>query len=227
MSVTGIILAAGSSTRYGIGINKNFELLCGKRVIEYSIDAFNQNLWINEILVVAKKDEIELVEQIIKENKITKPIKIISGGNSRSQSVYQAITQCDCELVMIQDGARPFIRQSFINQCIKCLKTNKVHAVAIAVKSMDTVKITDHQNRVVSTTNRANTWLVQTPQCFIRETLVECYEKSSISEETTDDCMVLEKNGFLVQLIQGENSNIKITTKEDKVLLEKLMQENK
>lgn len=123
-TVTGIILSAGNSTRFGKNRNKNFELINGKSVLSYSLNAFKNNDYIDNIIVVIKEENREIVQKIINEQKINKKTDIVSGGKSRKESVYNAI---------------------------------------IGVKSKDTIKITDENNVVVDTTNRNNTWIIQTP----------------------------------------------------------------
>lgn len=215
MKITGIILIAGNSTRYGKNINKNLEMLNGKTVMEYSLDAFEENSYITDIFLVAKKKEIAIIEKIIKRKKTKKNIYMIEGGESRSESVYNAISKTTSDFVIIQDGARPFIKQSYINSCIENILLENIEGVAIAVKSKDTIKITNNNNIVLNSTNRDVSWLVQTPQCFKQNILLDCYRTTKDFTTITDDCMVLETNGYKIKLISGEYNNIKITTPED------------
>ena len=86
--------------------------------------------------------------------------------------------------------------------------------VTLGVKSKDTIKITDENNIVINTTKRSNTWMTQTPQCFERNTLLKTYEKYK-DEDITDDCILLEKDKYKIKIIEGDYTNIKITTYED------------
>ena len=99
----------------------------------------------------------------------------------------------------------------------------KFKGATIGVPSKDTIKITDENNIVVQSTQRSNTWIVQTPQCFDRETLLAMHEKYQ-TEEVTDDCMLLEKSGEKVKIIQGDYTNIKITTYEDIHVMENFVE---
>lgn len=215
MKVSGIILIAGNSTRYKKNYNKNFENLGNKKVFEYSIDAFNSNSQIDDIILVVKKEEFKIVQQIIDNKKIDKPLKIVVGGNSRNESVYNAINETNSDIVIIQDGARPLIKQSFINNCIKAISSYNIYGASIAVKSKDTIKLTDNNNIVLSSTNRDSSWIVQTPQCFNRDILINSYRNIKDFKSITDDCAILEKNNYKVKLIPGDYTNIKITTPED------------
>ena len=218
--VTAIILVAGNSTRYGQNRNKNFEILQGKTVLEYSLKAFEGNAYIDSIIIGAKQEEIPIIEKIIQKEKNTKPIAIVIGGKTRQETVHNCIRQTKADIVIIHDGARPAIKQDYINQCIE--EMGKFKGATIGVPSKDTIKITDENNIVVQSTQRSNTWIVQTPQCFDRETLLAMHEKYQ-TEEVTDDCMLLEKSGEKVKIIQGDYTNIKITTYEDIEIMEKFI----
>ncbi len=210
--VTGIILVAGSSTRYGQGRNKNFEIVNGKSVLSYSLNIFNKNKYIDNIIIAVKENEIERVQEIVEKEKISKDVKIVIGGSTRKESVYNCISKTDASIVIIHDGARPMIKEEYVNKCIESM--DKFKGVTVGVKSKDTIKITDDNNIVVSTTKRANTWIIQTPQCFDRKILLEMHEKYK-NEDVTDDCGLLEKEGYQVKIIEGDYTNIKITTYED------------
>ena len=211
-TVTAIILVAGNSTRFGQNRNKNFELVNGKSILSYSIKAFNKNKYIDNIIVVIKQDDKQTVEQIISQEKLDKKIDVVLGGNSRQESVYNAIKNLASDIVIIHDGARPAIKQEYINKAIEEMANFK--GVTIGVKSKDTIKVTDDNGIVLNTTKRSNTWVIQTPQCFDRERLLNLHEKYK-DTEVTDDCMLLEKDGHKIKIIEGDYTNIKITTYED------------
>ena len=189
-TVTAIILAAGNSTRFGTGANKNFEMINGKTVLEYSINAFDSNKYVDEIFIVAKECEFEFIKNSILKSNYSKKIGIIKGGNSRKESVYNCINNITSDIVIIHDGARPLIRQEYITNCIENM--NDYYGVTIGIKTKDTIKITDDNGIVVNTTNRDNTWIIQTPQCFDRKVLLEMHNKY-IDSTVTDDCSLLEK----------------------------------
>ena len=207
-SVTAIILVAGNSTRYGKNRNKNFEIIGGKTVLSYSLEAFDKNLYVDNIVVAIKECDFKEVKNIIDRQHLTKNVDIIIGGNSRKQSVYNCIKAINSDIVIIHDGARPLIKQDYITNCILNMKEFK--GVTIGVKSKDTIKIADDNNIVLNTTNRNNTWIIQTPQCFERTILKEMHER--YLDDVTDDCSLLERGGYQVKIIAGSYSNIKITT---------------
>lgn len=219
-TVTGVILLAGSSTRYNKGINKNLDTIDDNLVINYSIKKFLNNDNINELILVVRKEDIDEVLENIYNIESKKRIKLILGGKTRQESVYNALQVIDSDIVIIHDGARPLIKNKYINKCIETMDDYK--ASTIAVKSKDTIKIGNENNEVVSTTNRDNTWIIQTPQCFDTRLLKQLHEKYK-NEFVTDDCSLIEKEGIKVKLIEGDYSNIKITTPEDIDIVKKLI----
>lgn len=217
-SVTAIILVAGNSTRFGQNRNKNFELVNNKEIILYSLEMFNNNKYIDDIIIACKSDELEKIREISSKIIMNKPLKFIIGGASRQESVYNCIKSTSADIVIIHDGARPMIKDKFITDCIQAMDEFK--GVSIAVKSKDTIKITDDNGIVKETTLRKNTWVIQTPQCFDRVNLLKMHEKFMGDETVTDDCMLMERSGEKIKLIEGDYSNIKVTTFDDMNLVE-------
>ena len=207
--VTAIILVAGNSTRYGQNRNKNFEIINEKTVLSYSLNEFDKNQYIDNIIIAVKEDEIQRVEKIVNAENTIKNVNLVIGGNSRKESVYNCITATDSDIVIIHDGARPLIKKEYINKCIESM--NQFDGVTIGVKSKDTIKITDDNCIVIDTTKRSNTWIIQTPQCFNRNVLLKMHEKY-MNEEVTDDCGLLEMDNYKIKIIEGDYTNIKITT---------------
>lgn len=211
-TITAIILAAGNSVRFGTNSNKNLQLLNGKHILMYSLDAFNINSKIDNIIVAVKHDEIDIVKEIINSKKFAKDINLVRGGSTRKESVYNCLKVIDSEFVIIHDGARPLIKQEYIDKCIAHLL--KYDGVTIGVKSRDTVKISNDQNIVINSTNRDNTWLIQTPQGFKKDILLKMHEKYK-NTLVTDDCQLLEMDNYKIKIIEGNYSNVKVTYSED------------
>lgn len=211
--VTAIILAAGNSVRYGQNRNKNLEVVNNQTILEYSLKEFNKNKKIDNIIITTKKSDLEEINKIIYKNRSAKPIKTVIGGNTRQESVYNSINSTDSNIVIIHDAARPMIKQEYIDKCIDEMDNFK--GVTIGVKSKDTIKIASDDGIIESTTNRSNTWVIQTPQCFDRLSLLEAHDKFKNDSDITDDCMILERNNEKVKIISGDYSNIKLTTFDD------------
>jgi len=110
-----------------------------------------------------------------------KPISIIIGGSSRQESVFNAINASKADIVVIHDGARPMVKQEYIENSL--LELDKYLGTSIAVKSKDTIKITDSDGIVIESTNRENTWIIQTPQCFDRQILLDAHIRAKRQRE--------------------------------------------
>ena len=203
-----IILMAGSSTRYKKCKNKNLEIIKNKPVFMYSIEKFYDNKNIEKIyLVLQEKDKNKVKKYISK----YKNVELVIGGSTRKESVYNALKLVKTKYVIIHDGARPLIKEKYIKDCINAMRT--YNGCSIGVPSKDTIKIVDNHNIVLNTTNRSNTYLIQTPQCFNTKILLEQHKLSK--SDVTDDCMLLEQAGYSIKIIDGDYTNIKLTTKED------------
>ncbi len=210
---TGIILLAGDSTRYGGELNKNFRMLNRRLVMDYSIDAFNENERIDDIILVIRRQDVFEVNDILNDYLLEKPVSIVFGGETRKDSVYNALLRTDSDLVVIHDGDRPLVKSEYIDACLD--QMDNYVGSTMAVKATDTIKISNDLDEVINTTDRSHTWLIQTPQCFYKDLLLKMHEKYKDEENITDDCMLLEKDGYKIKLVEGEYSNIKITTKDD------------
>lgn len=217
-TVTGIIVAAGNSTRFGQNKNKNLFSINQKPIISYSIETFNKSEKITDIILVIKETEKEYFENIVKNINLDKPIKYVYGGKERKDSVYNALKETSSDIVIVHDGARPRVKVEYIDNCIKQMEEFK--GATVAVKSKDTIKICDNDGIVIETTKRENTYLIQTPQCFDRKLLTELHEKFKNEEGITDDCMILEKGGYKIKIVEGDYTNLKVTTFEDLHLVE-------
>ena len=211
-----IIVAAGTGSRMKKDINKQFIKLDNKEIIAYTIDKFYINNEIDDIVVVIKKDEEDYFKENILEKYNFKNIKIAYGGEARQDSVYNGIQKLDknCEVVLVHDGARPFVTEEIINNSIQ--EAKKHNAVVVGVKVKDTIKVVGEEGNIVDTPNRKYLWLVQTPQVFKYDIITKAYENAyNENYYGTDDAMLVEKIGYDVKMIEGSYDNIKITTQED------------
>ena len=144
--VTAVILAAGNSVRFGQKRNKNFEKVDEEdTVLSYSLNTFDKNKYVDNIIIATKEAEMNNVKSIIKKEKPKKDTKIIFGGKERKDSVYNCIKVTDSDIVIIHDGARPAIKQEYIDKCIESM--DKYKGVTMGVKSTDTIKIANDDNK--------------------------------------------------------------------------------
>ena len=211
-----VIVAAGTGSRMNMGINKQFIKLEGKEIIAYTIEKFYNNSNIEDIVVVVKEDESEFFKKEILDKYNFKNVKIAYGGKERQHSVYNGLKLLDekCDVVLIHDGARPFVSDKIIDKSIEEAKEHKAIVVGVPVK--DTIKVIDNDKNIVDTPNRSVLWAVQTPQTFDYKILIDAYKDAFKNKfYGTDDAMLVERIGYKVKMLEGSYNNIKITTQED------------
>lgn len=211
-----VIVAAGAGSRMNMGINKQFIKLEGKEIIAYTIEKFYNNSNIEDIVVVVKEDESEFFKKEILDKYNFKNVKIAYGGKERQDSVYNGLKLLDekCDVVLIHDGARPFVSDKIIDKSIEEAKEHKAIVVGVPVK--DTIKVIDNDKNIVDTPNRSVLWAVQTPQTFDYNILIDAYKDAFKNKfYGTDDAMLVERIGYKVKMLEGSYNNIKITTQED------------
>ncbi len=216
--VSGIIAAGGSSTRFGTGQNKTLCLLAGRPVLAYSLRTFLASPAVDEVILVARSGEEQAVRALAQSLAPQKPVAVVTGGADRVASVQKGLAAAKGEIVLIHDGARPFVTEKMITDCLAALEG--ADGVTAAIPSRDTVKLADGRGNVIATTCRRETFLVQTPQAFYREQLLRLHRTLSDRDTVTDDCMLLERAGLRVKLVAGSERNLKITTPNDLLLAE-------
>ena len=223
--ISAIILAGGKGKRMGASVSKQFIELKGKPIIYYTIKKFEENKNIDNIVVVLPPDEVSYFKEEILKKYSLKIDKIVLGGTERQDSVYNAlksIADTETDIVLIHDGARPFISNRIINDGIKY--ANEYGAAAPGVMPKDTIKVKNENNFSINTPDRSSLVAIQTPQVFKYKEILKCHEKVKVNQEVvTDDTMVVEKYGYKVYLYEGEYTNIKVTTPEDLILGEMLI----
>ena len=218
MFTSAIILAAGSGMR--MGFDKMTARLCGKAVILYSIERFAESN-ADEIIIAASEDNADKIRELVSENIHTdKPIKIITGGATRFESAVKAVrqTSCECDVVSVHDGARPFVTAKTADKV--ALEAFRHGAALAAVRAKDTVKICD-DGVVTATPDRSGLWLAQTPQAARKADYLAAAEKLDVNDaRITDDASVMELYGIKPFIVEGSYDNIKLTTKEDIAMAE-------
>ncbi len=217
MKNTAIILAAGKGKRMQSDVPKQYLLLEGHPILFYSIRAFEQS-FIDEIILVAGKEEVEYCrKEIVEKYGFQKVKKIVAGGRERYHSVYEGLKAIDStDYVYIHDGARPFVTSEILERVQKEVEQCKACVVGMPVK--DTIKIVGIDHVVRDTPDRKVLWQIQTPQTFSYELVKAAYDKWMKKEDgiITDDAMVVEKMlQYPIKLVEGSYENIKITTPED------------
>lgn len=222
MKVTAIIAAAGSSNRMKSSINKTFIKIDGLPVIMHTIDKFQRSSYVDEIVVAARKDEIDyLKNEILPLGDTSKVIGVVEGGSTRQETISNCLEFLpdDIDIVLTHDGARPFVHVETINGALVDVLENRAVVVGVPVK--DTIKSVndDGKNVVHITPKRSLLWAAQSPQVFFAEDLRRAYYYCKLEGiEGTDDSSLVEKLGIDVHMFLGTYDNIKLTTPEDLIL---------
>ena len=221
--ISAIVLAGGRGKRMNYHKSKQFIEIKGKPVLVYTLEKFIYNKSIDEVILVLPEDEVDYCKKEVLQKYSLKVDRIVIGGKERQDSVFNALEAMEkANIVLIHDGARPFISEKIIEEVIKY--ANIYGAAAPGVTPKDTIKIKNEDNISVDTPDRNTLVAVQTPQCFKYDEIYQCHRK--IKEENaivTDDTSVVERYGHKVYLYEGDYTNIKITTPEDLILAERLI----
>ena len=204
--VNAIIPAGGTSSRFG-NKNKLLEKINNKEVIKYTVEAFEKSE-VDEIIICANISIMDELKEIFKNSQ---KVKIIEGGATRQESVFNGLQASECDYVLIHDGARPMITTEMINLAIEEVITKK--ALTVATKTIDTIKeVSD--GKIIKTIDRAKLYNTQTPQAFEYNLIKNAHQKL-YGQNFTDDAGMLEQLGETVYIINGSYKNIKITTQND------------
>lgn len=227
--VSAVVVAAGKGKRMEREINKQYIALGGRAILAHTLQAFEDHPGIDEVVLVVGKGEESLCrQQVIEAEGFRKVQKVVTGGTERYHSVYNGIRSLgeDCDVVVVHDGARPFVTDTMINESIAGARAHGCAIVGVPVK--DTIKVIDGEGFVKETPKRETLWMVQTPQTFQKSLLLRAHgEREKKNLAVTDDAMLLEALGRKVKMVRGDYENIKITTPEDLDLGEGIMKRRK
>lgn len=226
MKVEAVIVGGGKGIRFGNNLPKQFCPIAGEPILDWTLSRFESCSSVDTIILVVPEGMKEKAESKLSLSKYKKLKMVTEGGRERTDSAYQGFTfvDKDTQIVLVHDGVRPLVSSFLIHSVIQ--QTKIYGAVAPGVPIKETVKEKDKHNQVLKTLPRDRLCLVQTPQGFKYNLIKNAYEQAkSQSWKTGDDAGLLEKLGQRVQIIPGEETNIKITTFFDFKLAEILLQE--
>lgn len=199
-----LILGAGSGTRMNSKLPKQYILIKDKPIIFHTIEKFGH---FDEIVVVINKNHISLFEKYLNDNRHKNKIKLVFGGKTRIESVRKGLKYVDENSnVAIHDAVRPLISKAMIDKLISSVKNN---CIVPGAKLKDSARVFENGKAVYI--NREKIIKIQTPQCFYAKDIKEAY--SNLEDfSLTDDASVFEMNGGKIEVIEGEEFNIKVTT---------------
>lgn len=212
-----VIVAAGNGTRMGTKESKQYLLLQNKPVLVYTLEVFQQLPEVETIILVTGEQDLGRCREYIHRYALHKVKSIIPGGRERQDSVYQGLLAMEgyqAEWVLVHDGVRPFVTGEKIRQCWD--KAVEFGAAVLAVPVKDTIKVVDKTGEISSTPDRKSLWAIQTPQAFRLAELLKAHEQAAIDGYIgTDDAALIERLGNKVHVVEGDYSNVKLTTPED------------
>lgn len=214
MNYKAIVLAAGQGKRMKAGKNKQFLLLDDQPLITHTLSVFEKDEWCKEMILVVNPLEIDDMKQLLSRYEITKVRQFISGGSERQYSVANGVkVVADEEIVLIHDGARPFVKKEHIHDAV--VKAQEYGGAVLAVRAKDTIKRVSAQF-IEETLDRSSLWAIQTPQAFRGSIIKRAIEEAEKNDFLgTDDASLVEKIGERVAIVESDYLNIKITTQED------------
>ncbi len=221
-----LIPAAGSGKRMGGDRNKLLMPLLGKPLISWTLMAARESQSIHWIGIIAQPNEWQEFREIATDLSLSKVIHLIPGGATRQESVYRGLQGLPAvaEQVLIHDGARCLATPELFDRCAAAVLNHPGLIAAVPVK--DTIKVVNAQKQIESTPDRSRLWAAQTPQGFDVEKLRHCHDEGVRQGwEVTDDAALFEQCGLPVQIVEGEETNLKVTTPVDLAIAEFILRQ--
>lgn len=220
-----IVLAGGTGSRMSLDMPKQFAVVKGKPIMAYTLSVFQNSPLVDSIYLVSHKEYFEQSKSIIEQYNINKVRGIIEGGQTRQESVFNALKQInakDDDIILIHDCARPLVDEQIIKDNIEQCKLHD--AIETAVKAVDTtIEVSEEQFE--NSLNRDKLYQVQTPQTFKYRLIKEAHENAIKNKlaNITDDAQLVAKLGHKVFIVNGKKTNLKVTNDEDLKILEALL----
>lgn len=221
-----LLPAAGAGRRMGSDRNKLLMKLLNRPILAWTLEAAAAATSIQWIGIICQSVDRPDFEQIVAQAALSKSVSFILGGETRQQSVYNGLQMLPAEAshVLIHDGARCLATAELFDRCAEAILQTAGLIAAVPVK--DTIKRVDAQRLITHTPDRAQLWAAQTPQGFEVALLKRCHEQGQQhSWQVTDDAALLEKCGVPVKIVEGEETNLKVTTPVDLAIAQFILQQ--
>ncbi|MDZ7291198.1 MAG: 2-C-methyl-D-erythritol 4-phosphate cytidylyltransferase [candidate division KSB1 bacterium] len=224
--IAAIVVAAGQGRRFGSDLPKQFLLLQNRPIIVHALERFERAPGISQIILVTASEWVEYCGcEIVERFHFTKVGAIVPGGKERQDSVYAGLQALPTahDIVVVHDAVRPLFSLGLLEKVIKACAT--FDACVPGLPSRDTIKRIEGEH-VIETVTRDTLRLVQTPQAFRCQTLLHAFEQARAANfYSTDEAALIEKFGGRVTWVEGEETNLKITTPRDLQIAELFLQE--
>ena len=222
--VSCVVAAGGKGSRMGADINKIFLDISGIPVLARTLSVLNSCEYIDEIIIVTAEYDLPGCNDIVREFNINKVKTITTGGATRQESVRNGIREVseDADIVMIHDAARPLVTPHHLEEVI--LSAKEFGATALGVPEKNTLKQIDSDGFITKTLDRSKIYAIHTPQVFSKEIIDRMYKNDETLATATDDCMLAEMLGVKIKMIDDSYENIKITTRDDLVIAEQILE---
>lgn len=221
-----LIPAAGMGRRMGSERNKLLLTLLGKPLLAWTLLAAEEARDISWIGIMGQIADQPDFKAIIAELSLSKPVQLILGGETRQESVYNGLQALPAaaERVLIHDGARCLATPQLLDRCAAALLDCPGLIAAVPVK--DTIKVVDETGIIQDTPDRRQLWAAQTPQGFEVQLLKQCHNQGRNSGwQVTDDAALFERSGLPVRIVEGEETNLKVTTPVDLAIAEFILRQ--
>jgi 2-C-methyl-D-erythritol 4-phosphate cytidylyltransferase len=214
-----LIVAGGKGTRIKSKLPKQFLELNGLPILMHTINAFSRYSSTVIIILVLPEDDFETWSSLCKKYNFTKKLILQKGGDTRFQSVKNGLDKIEGDgLVAIHDGVRPLVSEDIIGASYRLAAVHQSAVAAVRLK--ESIRMTDQDN--TKAIDRSRFRLIQTPQTFQVSLIKKSYQIKD-DPSLTDDASVAERAGHIISLFEGSYENIKITTPEDLIVAEALM----
>jgi 2-C-methyl-D-erythritol 4-phosphate cytidylyltransferase len=227
---TAIVVAAGEGRRIGGEIPKPYLSIAGRPLVLRTLDRMFSSRVVESVILVVAAGEWARCESLLRADSAlqNRRWRMQVGGATRQQSVKRGLEKvsANTDIVIIHDGARPFVSTDLIDRCVEAAILKGAVVAGLPVR--DTIKVVAEDRWIQSTPDRGSLWEIQTPQVFKRDLIVAAHDRAERDgAEVTDDAMVVERIGVPVFAIDGERTNFKITVPEDVWFAETLIRERR
>jgi 2-C-methyl-D-erythritol 4-phosphate cytidylyltransferase/2-C-methyl-D-erythritol 2,4-cyclodiphosphate synthase len=209
-----LIAAAGRGERLGRLENKAFVELVGRPLVAHTLEALRACPEVEQVVLVVAPPDVERARRLLRPD-ARRGESVVPGGAARRQSVRAGLAEVApaSELVLVHDGARPFVTPQLVSRCLAAAA--RTGAAVAALPATDTIKEAGAEGMVLRTLDRSRLWLAQTPQAFRRQVLERAHEEAEAAAASTDDAALVERLGLPVEIVMGDPHNVKITSPAD------------